>query len=296
MPRSSSPLHLVAVLIILWCALVGLTLGIAGALGETGQMRLLFLVMAAAGAGMGISGARMFLEWRRAVRRESEHQQAIRGAVRRAPPPVRVEPARAANGRVSAPVAGKGKATKPANAAAAPAAGLPVLSSGEPVLAHWTYAAEEWRQYTRGEWGYRAVEAVGMGGGIVLFGWLIGRNEEGNLGLWAGIVVGAVIFVGKLVQGWSARSANRSGPGEAIITPTAVMLNGQYHVLSNDEYRFEHVRIDRLARPPVLEFKVSWNTREGRTHTEVRVPIPAGREDEAQRVVEAFQRGWAVRT
>lgn len=264
--NSSNPLNAVAAALVVWASLLTLPLGIVGSLSDTGPMRMVFAAMAAAGAGMLYGGVRMWRQWRRAVVVEREHQMAIRAAV-------------------GAPPAEHGPGVQPA----APAA----LQSGEPVLACWTYGAAEWRQYTRSEWKRRVLEAAFVGVALLLVGYCSGRGrgEEGQTFMAAAVLMAALIVAGSLWMAHNARRANESAPGEAVITPTAILLNGRYHVLANDVYRFEGVTYDGEARPPLLEFSISWGTRRGRGTEKIRVPVPAGREREAREVLAAFGEG-----
>jgi hypothetical protein len=253
--NSSSPLNAVAAALVLWAALITLPLGVVGALSDTGPMRMVFVLMAASGAAMLYGGVKMWRQWRRAVVIEREHQAAIREAV--GAPPVE------------------------AGAPTLPAAGLAVRSHGT-VLARWTYAADEWREFTRAEWKRRTIEAGAVGGLLLLVGYCSGRGggDEG-VAVMTAVAVGG----GLLARAHFARQANQSTPGEAIITPTAVVLNGKYHVLRNETYSFQGVRYDLGAKPPLLEFSISWRTRQGQTGEKIRVPVPAGREAEAREVV-----------
>lgn len=261
--NSSNSLNGAAALLVVWGAVITLPLGLVGALSDTGPMRMVFAVMAASGAGMLYGGVKMWRQWRRAVVVEREHQEAIREAVG-APP---VEP--------GAPVL--------------PAADLAVRSHGT-VLARWTYAEDEWREFTRAEWKRRAVEAGTMAGVLLLVGYCSGRGggDEGVAMMSAATVVAVAVGGGLLASAHFARRANRAAPGEAIITPTAVVLNGKYHVLRNETYSFQGVRYDMEAKPPLLEFSISWSTRKGHSGEKIRVPVPAGREAEAREVVAAL--------
>jgi hypothetical protein len=261
--NSSSPLNAVAALLVLWAALMTLPLGVVGALSDTGPMRLVFAVMAAGGAGMLYGGVKMWRQWRRAVVVEREHQASIREAV-------------------GAPPAGPGAPSQPA-------ADLAVRSHGT-VLARWTYAADEWREYTHAEWKRRRLEAVVVGVLLLLVGYCSGRGggDEGRAMMVSATAVAVAVGGGLLARAHFARQANQSAPGEAIITPTAILLNGKYHVLRNETYSFQGVRYDLSAKPPLLEFSISWRTRQGQTGEKIRVPVPAGREAEAREVVAAL--------
>ena len=104
----------------------------------------------------------------------------------------------------------------------------------------------------------------------------------------AATMVALMILVGGVLMAKGDHQANVSGPGEAIITPSAILLNGRYHVLRNDTYRFHGVRFDEAATPPQLEFTIGWSTRSGPTRDNIRIPVPAGRQEEARKVVAAF--------
>ena len=261
--NSSSSLNGVAAVLVLWCALITLPLGVVGSLSDTGPMRMVFVAMAAGGAGMLYGGIKMWRQWRRAIVTEREHQAAIREAVG-APP---AEP--------GAPALG--------------AADLAVRSHGT-VLARWTYTAEEWREYTHAEWKRRRLEAAVVGVMLLGVGYCAGGGggEEGEVMMVSAGAVALAIMGGLLGRAYLARQANQSAPGEAIITPTAIVLNGKYHVLRNETYSFKGVRYDLEAKPPLLEFSISWGTRSGSSGEKIRVPVPAGREAEAREVVAAL--------
>jgi len=261
--NSSSPLNAVAALLVLWGAVITLPLGIVGSLSDTGPMRMVFVAMAAGGAGMLYGGVKMWRQWRLAVLLEGEHQAAMRDAV-------------------GAPPMEHGSPIPPGPAVA--------LQSGELVLARWTYTADEWREYTRAEWKRRRLEAVVVGALLLLVGYCSGRGggDEGNAMMAAAFMVGVAVAGGLLGRAYLARKANEAAPGEAVITGSAILLNGKYHVLSNETYSFQGVRYDTEAKPPLLEFSISWGTRQGQTGEKIRVPVPAGREAEAREVVAAL--------
>jgi hypothetical protein len=266
--NSSHPINALGAGLVLLMSPIPLFLGAVGAFAETGQMRLLFIVLFVCGVVLLFSGIRMIRQFLRAEQTEAAHQKAMREAA--GPPP-------AAPGM---PVQNPGPRKMP---------------SGEPVLAHWTYEAGEWSAYTQGESKRKTTEAIVLGVAVFVVAWLIGgKGEEGETMRAAGAMVGIMLVAGGLLMARSGNQANRAGPGEAIISPSAILLNGEYHVLRNETYRFEGVSYDTHSRPPVLEFKVAWSTRHGPSSERVRIPVPAGREEEAREVVAAFERGWAV--
>lgn len=266
--NSSHPMNALAAGLVLLMSPIPLFLGAVGAFAETGEMRIVFIVMFLCGVVLLFSGIRMIRQFLRAEKTEAAHQKAMREAA---------GPAPAAPGAPS------------------PAPAPRQMPSGEPVLAHWTYEAGEWGAYTQGESKRKKTEAIVLGVAVFLVSVLIGgKGEEGEAMMQAGAMVGIMLVAGGLLLNRSSEQANRSGPGEAIISPSAILLNGQYHVLRNETYRFEGVRYEQHSQPPVLEFKVAWSTRHGPSSERVRIPVPAGREEEAREVVAAFERGWAV--
>jgi hypothetical protein len=263
--NSSHPINAVAAGLVLMMSPLPIFLGAVGAFAETGEMRVVFIVLFLSGVAMLYGGIRMVRQFLRAEKTEAAHQQAMREAV--APAPVE--------------------------------SGMPEgprkMPSGEPVLAHWTYEAGEWSAYTEGESKRKTTEAIVLGVMVFAVGWLIrGEGEEGEAMMMGAAMLGIMFVAGGLLMARSSNQANRSGPGEAIISPSAILLNGQYHVLRNETYRFEGVRYDPQSHPHVLEFKVAWDTRRGPSGEHVRIPVPTGREAEAREVVAAFERGWAV--
>jgi hypothetical protein len=260
MVNSSHPMNAVSAALVLSMSPILLLLGIVGTFAETGQMRIVFLVMAAGGLMMLIGGIRMLVKWRRAVAEETAHQNDIRATVGPRPAALPQEPQPSA------------------------------LTSGEPVLAHWVYEPGEWNAYTRGEVKRRMGEWIVVAVILMIVGLVSssGGGEEGRTMLFAATLVAVMILVGGMLMAKGDHQANVSGPGEAIITPSAILLNGRYHVLRNDTYSFGGVRFDEAATPPQLEFTIGWSTRRGPAGDRIRIPVPAGRAEEARKVVAAF--------
>ncbi|HEX8212723.1 MAG TPA: hypothetical protein VF584_21285 [Longimicrobium sp.] len=281
MINSSHPMNAVSAALVLCMSPILLLLGIVGSLADTGEMRGVFIMMAFAGLVLLLSGIHMLVKWRRAVVDETAHQNAIRAAV---------------GSRPTAPAPPHAPQTAPA-VAARPGAVAPdpvplTLPSGERVLAHWVYEPGEWSGYTTAEVKRRKGEWVG-GTIVIMVAGLVsssGGGQEGRTMLMATAILAVIILVGGMLMAKGDHQANVSGPGEAIITPSAIMLNGRYHVLRNDTYRFQGVRFDEAATPPQLEFTIGWSTRSGPARDNIRIPVPAGREEEAREVVALFSR------
>ena len=69
------------------------------------------------------------------------------------------------------------------------------------------------------------------------------------------------------------------------ISPNLNQINGKLNPYRSD--RFWLKKIQMLAGDPeVIEFTYSWDTRKGRTFDELRIPVPAGRGEEARALIE----------
>lgn len=283
MPNSSNPANALGGGLLAFFGLFFLATPIAVLLGDgdLGATRPYYIAAAAGGAAMLIGGVQMIVAQRRSLRRETHHENAMRAAAG-LPPAAPRPPADAAR-----------LAAVAAQPAGAPAAALP---SGEPVLAHWTFAPGEWKAYMAAEWKRRVLEGVFLGGLMALIAWTIFRNEPEIPVLKLALGAGVVFFLVPVVRAAAVRHTDPSRPAEAVITPTAVLLNGRHHVLEDGRIRFVGVRRTELGSAPVLEFTVKSPTRRGEVNEQLRVPIPAGRESEANAVVDAFARGWSADT
>lgn len=70
-----------------------------------------------------------------------------------------------------------------------------------------------------------------------------------------------------------------------LITPSTVYINGQPNVFYDDVKQPAKFRLLEEQQPAVLEITYMWPVRRGTTFEELRVPVPAGREEEARRLV-----------
>jgi hypothetical protein len=288
LPRSSHPLNLLSAGLLAFMGVPCTILGVVGALAESGPMRPVLGMLGVGGLLMIGGAVQNVLAWRRAERRERGHEAALYRTVRRAapaagPPQMPQEPFEPARS------AGWAMATGPA---AAPGPAAPPDGTDAEVLAHWTYAPDEWSDYSRRELSFRRGEAKWFAAWVVGLGALLlvlNRDADYTMALGVAGLLGAVFWLGKTLQARAAHAANTSTPGgEVIISPRAVLLNGRYHVLQDDRFHFAGIRLLDEDAPPVLEFTVAWSTRSGRADEQVYVPVPRGREEEARALAASF--------
>ncbi|HEX7238644.1 MAG TPA: hypothetical protein VF263_00145 [Longimicrobiaceae bacterium] len=260
MPRSSSPLHGVSAALQLFAGLITAPLGFVGFFSDAGPMRPVWGMMAVASLLLLGSGVWAFVQWRRATVVEAGHQAALHAAV-----------------------------SPPAAAAEVPEAREAPEAR---VLAHWTYGPGQWTTYTGTEIAFRKREAVYQAAGITALGTVfLSLGDDISLGhaFQSSAFVGIMVFAGRYLQARAAHDSNAAtARGEAIISPDAVVLNGRYHVLRNDEYHLRSVRYLDAGATPLLEFSVEWRTRGGPASEEIHVPVPPGREGEARELARTF--------
>jgi hypothetical protein len=163
---------------------------------------------------------------------------------------------------------------------------------GEGLLVHWKYAPGEWKEYTEKE----NVENAGAKKGLFLMllvisiivgvGFFIFDMENG----WVVLVVLNTIdaFIGGIVY-ISVKADYRNNlkyPGEAYLALNSVYLNRRIHLWKGIGTRLEAAELKRDYRhQPRLKFTYSAIGRHSRNYYTARVPIPAGEEETARRVL-----------
>jgi hypothetical protein len=161
---------------------------------------------------------------------------------------------------------------------------------GEGVIAHWSYSAEEWKAYTEKEYVSEksekktlfiitAVLAIIIGLGFFIF--------DQDAGFW--VLVGMVVLVGILAftawfTAWYRHWENSKYHGEAYITGKSVYLNRQFHTWSGPGEKLESIDITNKKGQSILVIVYSVWTRNGRTPATIRIPVPAGKEEEAESI------------
>jgi hypothetical protein len=164
--------------------------------------------------------------------------------------------------------------------------------NGEGLLAHWKYAPGEWKEYTEKE----NVENAGAKKGLFLVllvisiligvGFLIFDMENG----WVVLVVLAAVdaFICGIVY-ISIKADYRNNlknPGEVYLTLNSVYLNRRIHLWKGIGTRLEAAELETEYRhQPRLKFVYSAIGRHSRNYYTARVPIPAGEEETAKRVL-----------
>ncbi len=170
------------------------------------------------------------------------------------------------------------------------------ILSGEELVVRWTYSPEEWRRYTEAEYGrdrqLKFVLFCIVGGFALFFGilFLIFGGDGGRAVFF--VMLGLIALIGCVaaLSIYLAHRSNESRLGEARIARTGVYLNRALHNWNMAGSRLDDVSLER-DESLLVAFTYSYPSRTGRQSNTVRVPVPAGREGEADRVVAFFTQG-----
>lgn len=170
---------------------------------------------------------------------------------------------------------------------------------------HWTYTEAEWQAFNFQDEAQRQsswrtnVAAYGVAFFIILAfcAWFsFGRdwNESVGVRLFFTIATPVVMVGGALLLtrqevslGQLLERARRRGPREITIGPTGIREGRTFFPWWAGMTRLTHVRLDS-GSPPALVFRTTRPVNGTPIDYEFRVPVPAGREAEAQQLVARF--------
>jgi hypothetical protein len=170
------------------------------------------------------------------------------------------------------------------------------ILSGEERVAHWTYSPEEWARYTEAEHGRDKTAKIILFcviSGFALFFGVLFLIFGGKAGVIVSLVMLGLIAIIGVTAALSivlAHLANRGGAGEVTIARTGVYLNKALHNWNMIGANLDCVEVVQ-GESPLLVFSYSYPARHGRQRTDLRVPVPAGKEEEARRLEAFFTRG-----
>lgn len=178
---------------------------------------------------------------------------------------------------------------------------IEALMHGENLMAHWQFDQDEWNRYTDNEHtrGVRQARSaflwtLGITFALVLVAvWIAGTVNATGVAIASGIAgLFAVLFGGLLYL--SAKATHRhnlAGVGEVYIGPVSIYFAGRYYTWEDKTAKLTRVAFES-GDPSVVEFHWEYNAGGEKSHQEVRIPVPRGREGEAQNLVAQFY--WAA--
>jgi hypothetical protein len=174
------------------------------------------------------------------------------------------------------------------------------MLKGKNVLARWSCAPDEWQRFTT--WAYATEKAqkrvllwvltaviLGAGGGFCLL-------MQDEAALWvllflSGIVILTWLIV--LMHRWLSCRRDSRGPGEVVVGPSALYIDGSVHSWSMAGSRIESAQF--ATKPfPMLEIIYSYILKPGhffylfRQRTTVHIPVPKERQGDAAAIAETL--------
>jgi hypothetical protein len=172
-------------------------------------------------------------------------------------------------------------------------------------LAHWTYGPDEWRSFAEAEWArargeaWVPVVAVVVVLAIIssLFLLTEAKENEGLLPILGALLVVFGLFSYCLMRFFGQASYGRAQRrvGETYIGPNGIYFNGKYHTWLSFGIGLQDIQVLE-GKPTVVEVSIgptegvqaSVIAARGRSQGgyTLRVLVPAGREEEAKKVVE----------
>jgi uncharacterized RDD family membrane protein YckC len=163
------------------------------------------------------------------------------------------------------------------------------------VLAHWTYEPAEWNAYAEKQYQVEKKQKKVLfwivAGWALFFGILFLVINPEN-GIWVFVLMLlliAVIAFTAWFTAWHNYNQNKKSLGETFIAEQAVYINGQLHTWNNLGARLESAALDTIKGQTILILDYSTITRVGIESHTVRVPVPRGKEEQAEKIALRFQ-------
>jgi len=165
------------------------------------------------------------------------------------------------------------------------------LFQGENLLVHWKYDPAEWARYAEAELedetsGKGALLAVVAFISLLIGGIFVVADPENGpivIGVLFGVVVLCAVVAHLTTRARYRR--NRESVGEAYVGREGAYLHGEFHAWTSAGASLRGVGI-RDGSPSELVIEYTVPGRHGGHTATVRIPIPAGQEDDAARVAE----------
>ena len=169
------------------------------------------------------------------------------------------------------------------------------ILSGKDILVHWKYNPEEWMKYTEKEFKERKQLNKGLAfviSGLALIIGIIFFLVDHEGGLWvlvAMVILVAVIAFTAWLTAWLSYRQNKKYLGETYITENALYINRQLHSWRGLGARLDSVDLTKGKSQQLLKFVYSAPTRTGMQEYQVNVPVPAGQEEAADKILKHFK-------
>jgi len=168
------------------------------------------------------------------------------------------------------------------------------LLAGKDLFVRWNYTEEEWRAFAGGETERQAGEKrtlLWITAAMMIVAIIVIAAVDRKASIFVGTILAATWILCLIAARVSLRGSRRnarSAPPEARISADGLLLGAEFHLWRGWGNRFERCALD--PGPPLQVAMVySAPSRYSRTEVEVRVPVPAGREAEAEKLLARLQ-------
>jgi hypothetical protein len=156
------------------------------------------------------------------------------------------------------------------------------------LLADWHYTPEEWRTFMKIEQKIVTGESILL---IVLItaavAWTLHDDKDES---WTFSIVFAIAFalIFILLKNYLKKgfiNVNSGRGVRALISRRSIVLNGKLFNLTDETRHLWKVDVIEKHGVMMVEFTYKWQTRQRETQDEIRLPVPAGKLDEANELV-----------
>jgi hypothetical protein len=171
------------------------------------------------------------------------------------------------------------------------------LIAGQNLLVYWQLDTDEWARYTANEYarGVKESRKLAVWTFTIAFGMLLVGGIIG--GALSAAYLTICLAIGGVLTGlfggfslWSTRSnhaANQVHLGEVFIGPNAIYFAGRYYSWGGAWASLEKVDFE-LGDPAIMAYTYRQGTGDSSSPVEVRIPVPRGREAEAESLVATY--------
>ncbi|HYF93653.1 MAG TPA: hypothetical protein VD969_15675 [Symbiobacteriaceae bacterium] len=171
------------------------------------------------------------------------------------------------------------------------------LIAGQDLRAYWTFDPDEWSRHTENEHarGMKQTRSTAMWTFIIAFVVIVaielfaGALSAVTIIIALAIAVGLTALLGgtMYLSTKSAYATNRAGVGEVFIGGTSIYFGTRFYTWKGKWANLKKVIFEE-GNPCVVQVDYEVGGGDNTSYIEVRIPVPRGREQEAQELVNSY--------
>jgi hypothetical protein len=163
------------------------------------------------------------------------------------------------------------------------------------IIASWQLTNEEWNTFYKAEKAERKNNILIEVFWILVLGVIVlklTRSAPTLIAIAVSATIGAIYGFGKYyltmksIEPDTAHAQNK----EIIITNNSIIINNKLNIFNDDTRWFKGIKVLNKPNLIVLEISYGWNTRNGKTFDEIRIPV--NNQDTANKVVAAINNSY----